>query len=43
MTDSDWTARLVDELDWHWTSFVRPHLDGLTGDECRWELTVPRS
>lgn len=37
MTDIDWTAQLVDQLDWHWTTFVRPHLDTLTDDEYRWE------
>ena len=33
----DWTERLADQLDWHWSSHVRPKLDGLTDDEYRWE------
>lgn len=33
----DWTGRLVDQLDWHWTGFVRPKLDGLADAEYLWE------
>ncbi|MEV4413380.1 DinB family protein [Catellatospora sp. NPDC049609] len=33
----DWTTQLADQLDWHWREHVRPHLDGLTDDEYRWE------
>ncbi|CAN5769922.1 hypothetical protein BH24ACT5_BH24ACT5_16750 [soil metagenome] len=40
MPDIDWTTQLVDQLDWHWTSFVRPDLGGLSDDEYRWEPVV---
>lgn len=33
----DWTDRLAEQLDWHWANFVRPHLEGLTDEEYRWE------
>src|SRR5690349_5344942 len=33
----DWTEHLLEQLTWHWDSFVRPHLDGLTDDEYLWE------
>jgi hypothetical protein len=33
----DWTQHLLEQLTWHWDSFVRPHLDGLTDDEHLWE------
>lgn len=34
---ADWNARLVDQLDWHWTHQLRPRLSGLTDDEYFWE------
>ncbi|MCW2696309.1 MAG: hypothetical protein JWR62_1394 [Modestobacter sp.] len=33
----DWTAQLVEQLEWHWRGQLRPRLDGLTDDEYRWE------
>lgn len=33
----DWTAQLVEQLDWHWTEQLRPRLDGLTDAEYLWE------
>jgi hypothetical protein len=33
----DWTAQLVEQLEWHWRGHVRPKLDGLTDDEYFWE------
>ena len=33
----DWTARLAEQLDWHWQHFARPRYDGLTDDEYFWE------
>jgi len=33
----DWTAQLVDQLDFHWTSQLRPRLEGLTDEEYLWE------
>jgi hypothetical protein len=33
----DWTTQLVEQLDWHWRSQLRPRFDGLTDDEYRWE------
>lgn len=33
----DWTAELVDQLDWHWTNQLLPRLEGLTDDEYFWE------
>lgn len=33
----DWTALLVDQLEWHWAGQLRPRLDGLTDDEYFWE------
>ncbi|WP_084959385.1 DinB family protein [Thermoactinospora rubra] len=33
----DWTAQLLDQLDWHWTNHLRPRLDGLTDEEYFWE------
>ncbi len=32
-----WNVALVDQLDWHWTRFVRPRLEGLTDEEYLWE------
>jgi hypothetical protein len=36
-TSIDWVPALAEQLDWHWRSFVRPKLDGLTDDELHWE------
>lgn len=33
----DWTALLVDQLEWHWTGQLRPRLEGLIDEEYRWE------
>jgi hypothetical protein len=33
----DWNTELVEQLDWHWRTQLRPRLDGLTDDEYRWE------
>jgi hypothetical protein len=33
----DWNRELVDQLDWHWQHFLRPHLDGLSDAEYLWE------
>lgn len=33
----DWNAQLVDQLDWHWRTQLRPRLAGLTDEEYRWE------
>ncbi len=33
----DWNGALVDQLDWHWTTFVRPRLDGLDDARYLWE------
>lgn len=30
-------AEVVDQIDWHWTSQLRPRFDGLTDDEYFWE------
>ncbi len=35
----DWAAQAVDQLDWHWTTQLRPRLDGLTDAEYLWEPT----
>jgi DinB family protein len=35
--DVDWNAELVDQLESHWQSRLRPRLDGLTDDEYFWE------
>ncbi|MFT3852116.1 MAG: DinB family protein [Ilumatobacteraceae bacterium] len=32
-----WNTALVDQLDWHWSNFVRPHLDGLDDARYLWE------
>ena len=32
-----WNTLLVDQLDWHWTTFVRPRLDGLDDARYLWE------
>jgi len=31
------TDRLVEQLDWHWSTFVRPRLRSLTDEEYLWE------
>jgi hypothetical protein len=36
-TAPDWTARLLEQLTFHWDAHLRPHLDGLTDDEYLWE------
>ena len=36
-TTVDWTSELVEQLDLHWGTQLRPRLDGLTDDEYRWE------
>jgi hypothetical protein len=33
----DWTAQLVEQLEWHWRGHLRPKLSGLTDDEYFWE------
>jgi hypothetical protein len=33
----DWTARLNEQLTWHWDRHVRPRLEGLGDDEYSWE------
>jgi hypothetical protein len=33
----DWNHLLLDQLTWHWDSFVRPRIDTLTDDEYFWE------
>lgn len=34
---ADWTARLLEQLTWHWSEHLRPGLEGLTDDEYLWE------
>ena len=42
MTETiDWTAQLLDQLEWHWNGQLRPRLDGLTDDEYLWEPAQP--
>jgi hypothetical protein len=36
-TRIDWTARLHEQLDWHWQVALRPRLAGLTDEEYFWE------
>lgn len=31
------SEQLIDQLDWHWNTQLRPRLDGLSDDEYRWE------
>ena len=31
------TTQLADQLDWHWSSQLRPRLDGLSDDEYFWQ------
>jgi hypothetical protein len=33
----DWPAQVVDQLDWHWRTQLRPRLEGLADDEYLWE------
>ena len=33
----DWTHELVEQLDLHWTSHLRPRLDALTDEQYLWE------
>lgn len=33
----DWTAQLVEQLDWHWQHQLRPRLDGMSDGEYTWE------
>lgn len=37
MTEIDWNAELVDQLDWFWQRHLRPRFDGLTDEEYLWE------
>lgn len=36
-TQVDWGRQLVEQLDWHWRTALRPRLEGLTDEEYRWE------
>ncbi len=36
-TTVDWTSELVEQLDLHWRTQLRPRLKGLTDEEYRWE------
>jgi len=36
-TDLRWNPLLLDQLEWHWTSQLRPRLEGLTDEEYLWE------
>jgi hypothetical protein len=33
----DWQQQVIDQLDWHWQSFVRPRLERLSDAEYFWE------
>jgi hypothetical protein len=33
----DWPAEVLEQLDWHWRTQLRPRLDGLTDAEYVWE------
>jgi DinB superfamily len=37
ITEIDWNAQLVDQLDWHWQHQLRPRLDELTDEEYFWQ------
>lgn len=37
MTKITWNTALIDQIDWHWRSQLRPRLDGLSDDEYLWE------
>ncbi len=37
MTTVDLTHELVEQIDWHWRTQLRPRLEGLTDDEYFWE------
>lgn len=39
-TGTDWTAHLVEQIEWHWTNQLRPRLEGLTDEEYFWEPTA---
>jgi len=34
---TDLLHALLEQIDWHWTTHLRPRLDGLTDDEYFWE------
>jgi hypothetical protein len=34
---TDWNARLLDQLTWHWEHQLRPGLEGMTDEEHLWE------
>jgi hypothetical protein len=36
VTTIDWTAQLVEQLEWHWQGQLRPRLAGLTDNEYFW-------
>lgn len=38
--DIDWNHQLVEQLEWHWRTQLRPRLEGLTDEEYRWEPVV---
>jgi hypothetical protein len=33
----EWNQELSDQLDWHWQTFARPRLTGMTDEEYLWE------
>ncbi|GGN59541.1 hypothetical protein GCM10010112_14680 [Actinoplanes lobatus] len=33
----DWNRELLDQLDWHWRTHLRPRLDGISDAEYLWE------
>jgi hypothetical protein len=35
----DWPTEIIEQLDWHWRSQLRPRLDGLTDEEYLWAPT----
>lgn len=35
--ETDWNAQLLEQLEWHWTTQLRPRLDGLSDEEYFWE------
>src|SRR5215470_1277032 len=37
MTSAEWLSTLRRQLDWQWTSVLRPRFEGLTDDEYLWE------
>ncbi|SOJ53387.1 hypothetical protein MSIMFB_00891 [Mycobacterium simulans] len=34
---ADFTTQMADQLDWHWSEYLRPRLNGLTDDEYFWQ------